>query len=119
MQMQLTFDFCTPKEQEVDMIAEYAKTGTLMENGKERIKKFFLSNPSQNEMISFLKEEYGTGGFSEKCCCNSPFKVYAADYNSKGHKFSYYNEDMQETIVQLSHNALAKKITELIAAGEY
>ena len=48
-----------PKE--FDPIEEYAKLGTGVSGGKERIKDFFEHNKNLPERIDFLKKEYGFG----------------------------------------------------------
>lgn len=117
MMEQLSFDFCVPAVPVFDPVAEYAKLGTGFTNGKERVKKFFSTNPSQKQKETFLKKEYGLGGFGFPC--DKPFEIYRGNHDAKEHIIMYYLEDMQEQTLKISHGELSKKITELIAKGEY
>ena len=104
-----------PKE--FNPIEEYAKLGTVTSGGKERIKDFFEHNKNLSERIGFLKKEYGTSGFGSPE--RKPNTIFRADANSKGHKFSYCNENMSEICMHITHKQVAMAISDLIERGEY
>ena len=39
--------------------------GTGFQHGKYRVVDFFKGNPTENQVIEFLKTEYGIGGWSD------------------------------------------------------
>ena len=104
-----------PKE--FDPIEEYAKLGTGVSGGKERIKDFFEHNKNLPKRIDFVKKEYGSGGFGipER----KPNTIFRADANSKGHKFVYCDEDMNEICMRITHKQVVSAISNLIERGEY
>ena len=104
-----------PKE--FDPIEEYAKLGTCISGGKERIKDFFEHNKNLSERIDFLKEEYGTSGFGGPE--RKPNTIFRADTNSKEHKFAYCDEDMNEICMHITHKQVVSAISDLIERGEY
>lgn len=104
-----------PKE--FDPIEEYAKLGSVTSGGKERIKDFFEHNKRLSERIEFLKDEYGTGGFGSPE--RKPNTIFRADVNSKGHKFSYYDENKNEICMHITHKQVVSAISDLIERGEY
>lgn len=104
-----------PKE--FDPIEEYAKRGPVTSGGKERIKDFFEHNKNLSERIDFLKKEYGTGGFGSPE--RKPNTIFRADANSKGHRFSYCDQDMNEICMRITHKQVVSAISDLIERGEY
>lgn len=104
-----------PKE--FNPIEEYAKLGTVISGGKERIKDFFERNKRLSERIEFLKNEYGTGGFGSPE--RKPNTIFRGDANSKGHRFSYCDQDMNEICMHITHKQVVMVISDLIERGEY
>lgn len=104
-----------PKE--FDPIEEYAKLGSGISGGKERIKDFFEHNKNLSERIDFLKKEYGTSGFGNPK--RKPNTIFRADANSKGHRFSYCDQDMNEICMHITQKQVAITIEKLIERGEY
>lgn len=104
-----------PKE--FDPIEEYAKLGSGISGGKERIKDFFEHNKNLSERIDFLKKEYGAGGFGSPE--RKPNTIFRADANSKGHRFSYCDQDMNEICMHITQKQVAITIEKLIERGEY
>ena len=103
-----------PKE--FDPIEEYAKLGTGVSGGKERIKDFFEHNKRLSERIEFLKDEYGTGGF---LCSREPRKIHQASSDRSKHVIGYCDEYGNKIMVRVTYKQLAETIEELIKRGEY
>ena len=103
-----------PKE--FNPIEEYAKLGSGISGGKERIKDFFEHNKSLSERIEFLKNEYGTGGF---LCSREPRKIYQANADHSKHVIRYCDEYGNNIMVRVTYKQLAEIIVELIKRGEY
>lgn len=104
-------------QKEFDPIEEYAKLGSGIIGGKERIMDFFEHNKNLSERIDFLKKEYGAGGFGGPE--RKPNTIFLGDANSKGHKFSYCDQDMNEICMHITHKQVAMAISDLIERGEY
>ena len=103
-----------PKE--FDPIEEYAKLGTGVSGGKERIKDFFEHNKNLSERIGFLKKEYGAGGF---LCGREPRKIHQASSDRSKHVIRYCDEYGNKIMVRATYKQLAEAIEELIKRGEY
>ena len=104
-------------QREFNPIEEYAKLGSVTSGGKERIKDFFEHNKNLPERIDFVKKEYGASGFGSPE--RKPNTIFRADANSKGHKFSYYDEDMNGICMHITHKQVVSAISDLIERGEY
>lgn len=63
-----------------EAITEQLLKGSNFQGSKDRIKKFFKSNSSKDERVSFLKKEYGVGG--------SAGTYLRAYHDSKGKKIT-------------------------------
>lgn len=85
--------------------------------GEERIMDFFERNKNLLERIDFVKKEYGTSGFGGPE--RKPNTIFRADANSKGHKFSYCDENKNEICMHITHKQVAMAISDLIERGEY
>ena len=104
-------------QREFNPIEEYAKLGSVISGGKERIKDFFEHNKNLPKRIDFVKKEYGTSGFGGPE--RKPNTIFRADVNSKGHKFSYCDKDMNEICMHITHKQVVSAISDLIERGEY
>lgn len=112
------FDFIKPEiEVCFNPNEAYANIGSGYANSKVRISDFFKKNSDIATQISFLKKEYGTGGFGH--CDAGPFSIHQGSHDAKGHKFTYYDGDMQEVEVVLTYKELAIIISDMIAKGIY
>ena len=103
-----------PKE--FNPIEEYAKLGSGISGGKERIKDFFEHNKNLSERIGFLKKEYGAGGFLSG---REPRKIYQASADHSKHVIKYCDEYGNKIMVRATYKQLAETIEELIKRGEY
>ena len=97
-----------------------ALCGTGFVDGMKRVHNYFLENHTIHEKASFLKKEYGLGGFG------SPIKkqCYIHDMNTFGnhHKdidFSYYDENINDIHTSCSWVELAKTIADMISKNKY
>ena len=84
--------------------------GSNFEDGKFRIENFAKTSPKITEFAKFLREEYGTGGSS-----GTHESVKFSDHDSKGIRLRLHDERQ----VDLTWNAVAKRVSELIGRGEY
>ena len=103
-----------PKE--FDPIEEYAKLGSGIIGGKERIMDFFKRNKRLSERIEFLKNEYGTGGF---LFSREPCRIHQAGCDRSKHVIRYCDEYGNKIMVRVTYKQLAETIEELIKRGEY
>jgi N12 class adenine-specific DNA methylase len=85
--------------------------GGNVENGRYRIYAYFLQNHTAKEKANFLKNEYGTGGFSR-----TGFDEW---HDGKGIAYSRENNYMPYDKVVLPWPKVARRIDELIAEGRY
>jgi len=85
--------------------------GGNVQHGKFRIYSYFLQSHTAKEKADFLKNEYGTGGFSR-----TGFDEW---HDSKGIAYSRENNHMPYDKVILPWSKIAKRIDELIADGRY
>lgn len=79
--------------------------GSGFENGKSRIVNFFMTSPTINNAVDFLKNEYGIGGWGG---------YLNVMYDSKGIKISKPNAEMT-----IKWPQVAKRIKELIENNQY
>ena len=86
-------------------------------NGKKRIVDFFAENENLTDRASFLKKEYGVGGFGMHC--DKPFIIHDGWSDAKGCSCQYYNENMENIKVEITYTELAKTISEMIADDRY
>lgn len=89
-------------------------SGSGFENGKQRIYQQFLKQEGTEANVRFLRREYGTGGHSDAI----PGTDYWLEYDAKGLHLSKLRDDGSKA-VDLSWNAVEKRIGELIALGRY
>ena len=100
-----------------DVVKAFAAKGSFFQNGKQRIRDFFLANIDPAKRITFLKKEYGQGGFGPGV--RPPYTIHSADYSPKGCIVWWVNGrgDNIETIIPWK--SMEKKISELISEGNY
>lgn len=103
-------------QKEFDPIEEYAKLGTGISGGKERIMDFFERNKNLSKRIDFLKKEYGTGGF---LCSREPCRIHQAGCDRSKHVIRYCDEYGNKIMVRVTYKQLADTIEKLIKRGEY
>lgn len=85
-------------------------TGSGFENGKLRIYKQFSENTDISENISFLRNEYGTGGKYPAIPCTN----INEEHGSNGIELR-----RGDTTLMLSWNKAAQRIAELVSEGRY
>ncbi len=85
--------------------------GSGVSEGKMRIYSFYMQGHDQNSRISFLKNEYGIGGYG--------YSGYDEWYDSKGIKLSRSDETGTYDTVLLNWNKIDKRIQQLIHSGKY
>lgn len=85
--------------------------GSGFTHGSDRIYEFFLSNKSATERVSFLKDEFGTGGNTLVL----PDKTRGwRNYNAKGYEVTY-----NDRVLKYSWSSIADTISDMIDEGEY
>lgn len=89
------------------------KRGSGFTSGKYRIYDKYFENPTSNEFAQFLKNEYGTGGFSG-------FGQESAS-DGKGLSFAWRDKEHPENdvIVKMNWNEVALAIADLIDDNNY
>jgi hypothetical protein len=95
-----------------DEITELIASGSNVQDGKIRIYAYFLGEHTQKEQISFLKDEYGTGGRSHAV---SGATGSGESHDSKG--IVLEKKDCYD--VQLSWSKVVGRITALIREDRY
>ena len=85
-------------------------SGSGFENGKQRIYKQFSENTYISENISFLRNEYGTGGKYPVIPCTN----INEEHGSNGIELR-----RGDTTLMLSWNKAAQRIAELVSEGRY
>lgn len=116
-QMSILEIFQNPVLETYNPIEDYARRGSGFRGGKERIRNFFSQNSNLQDRISFLKKEYGVGGFGSPG--KKPFYIHSGDYNAKGHIIQYYNENLENIEMRISYSELAKVIQTMIEEDRY
>lgn len=99
-------------------IEKFANLGNCVQNGKNRIYKFLQTRHSQKENISYIKREYGIGGFSTKVE-KQPDSICAGEWGNGNLYFEYYTEDLCVKKINLTWEKLVNTICYLIKQGKY
>jgi hypothetical protein len=94
-----------------DEVDRVLMRGGNIEQGKFRIYAYFLQNHTAKEKADFLKNEYGTGGFSR-----TGFDEW---HDGKGIAYSRENNHMPYDKVILPWPKVARRFSELIADGRF
>lgn len=94
-----------------DEIDKLFLRGSGMDRGKIRIYLYFQEHTDTKERIAFLKQEYGTGGHSGG--------LFNEWHDAKGITFSRSDILSPLAKVNISWNAAAKRIDNLIKSGRY
>ena len=68
-----------PVTKAFDPLREVALRGSGFEGGKSRIESFFRGNVSSRDRTSFLKKEYGIGGFCQGWSDKSRYQIHSFD----------------------------------------
>ena len=89
-------------------------SGSGFENGKQRIYQQYLKQEGAAANTQFLRREYGIGGRSDAI----PGTDYWLEYDSKGLHLRKLHDDRSKA-VNLSWNAVEKRIGELIVMERY
>ena len=112
------FDFLkTQPKKHFNPIAAYAMHGSGFVKGKERITKFFSENPKKSDRVTFLKKEYGVGGFG--FWSNDPCVVHQGMSDASGHRIEYNDENGKMCEIKVTYDELEGEIDRLIASGRY
>lgn len=112
------FDFLQDTAKETfNPIAAYAMHGSGFVNGKERITKFFSENPKKSDRVTFLKKEYGVGGFG--FWSNDSCVVHQGMSDASGHRIEYNDENGKMCEIKVTYAELEVEIDRLIASGRY
>lgn len=91
-----------------NLIHNEVMRGTGFEDGKFRVEEFYKNNPSKNDFVKFLKDEYGIGGHSGE----GPVRF--ADHDSKGIEITTTSGKETYTWAEV-----AKVISDLIDNDKY
>ncbi|MCM1220223.1 MAG: DUF3849 domain-containing protein, partial [Lachnospiraceae bacterium] len=109
------FDWDKPKAEsrEDKLINHELRGGSHVEDGKIRIYDQYQKNPTVTAFASFLKHEYGLGGY---CCDN-----VSENHDGKGIEIKYEEKAHPENdiFVRLKWNEVAVRIAELIEDDDY
>lgn len=109
-QMSLFDLLAGPKEQsrEEQLIENQLLRGSGFTDGKYRIYEKYFTNPTVKEYASFLKSEYGIGGYSDG--------HNSQDHDGKGIRMEWSDRDHPEHNIQidLKWNEVAIRIADLI-----
>ena len=98
-------------------LLEDVKRGSVFENGKKKIKEFFLQCKEKKKRIEFLKKEYGVGGWG--CYYNEPNKVIGDNHDAKGIEVEYNDENCNRVRKLYKWTEVEEVINALIIRGEY
>lgn len=119
------FDFLSTTKENINPWELFAKRGSQVQGGKERIKNFFSKENSKQERTRFLKDEYGVGGFAHPVQSrkNKVFFIHDATWGclaDKGIKIGYFMPNSDEEIEESkSFSELADVIDKLIKEDAY
>ncbi len=104
----------TPYERlKEQMIERQLKYGSGVQHGKFRIYEKYLSNPTETEFATFLKKEYGLGGFGRT-------DGDSQHHDGKGIKMAWRNEKGEREVEAfLKWNEVATRVADLIDDGNY
>ena len=112
------FDIIDDRPKQIfNPIADYAMHGSGFVNGKERITKFFSENPKKSDRVTFLKKEYGVGGFG--FWSNDPCVGHQGMSDASGHRIEYNDENGKMCEIKATYDELEREIDRLIASGRY
>lgn len=112
------FDFLQDTTHETfNPIAAYAMHGSGFVRGKERITKFFSENPKKSDRVTFLKKEYGVGGFG--FWSNDPCVVHQWMSDGSGHTIEYNDENGKMCAIKVTYDELEREIDRLILEDKY
>lgn len=112
------FDIMDDRSKQIfNPIAAYAMHGSGFVKGKERITKFFSENPKKSDRVTFLKKEYGVGGFG--FWSNDSCVVHQGMSDASGHRIEYNDENGKMCEIKVTYAELEVEIDRLIASGRY
>lgn len=120
MQGQLSIFEFLRVEIEFNPIEALALCGTGFQDGMTRVRNYFSEDHSIADKVSFLKKEYGIGGFSN--ITPKPFLICAMDTIGLGKSdinFEYCDENMKIVKTCCSWKQLAETITDMVVKGNY
>ena len=118
MNQMSVFDIMDDRPKQIfNPIAAYAMHGSGFVNGKERITKFFSENQKKSDRVTFLKKEYGVGGFG--FWSNDPCVVHQGMSDASGHRIEYNDENGKMCEIKVTYAELEVEIDRLIASGRY
>ena len=113
------FDLEESIETKFNPIEALALHGTGFHDGMKRVLQYFSENHSIKEKASFLKKEYGIGGFGspvKKLCIIHEMCTFSS---GKDIAFAYYDENLNNIETNCTWEQLAKTITEMIHKNTY
>lgn len=92
--------------------------GTGFEDGKERVRNYFSESHKAEERISFLKKEYGIGGFGYPHEGKRNF-VHGSMSDAKGIEIEYLDADGVNHEELITWSRIEKEISFLVGKGWY
>lgn len=102
----------------VDPIELVIRYGSGFRGGEERINDFFSEDHTLKDKASFLKNEYGIGGFGTPV--KEPNRLTEMMTDGKGIIYSYCDHfGLLHKDKSITWNELAKRIQSLVDKGEY
>lgn len=91
--------------------------GSGFVQGKDRIYDFFVNNNSKSDRVNFLKDEFGTGGWSEDF---SDSTRGFANHSPKGYEITVYDKAFSgQYDKSYTWSKVSEVISEMIESGEY
>ena len=120
MQGQLSLFEFLQAENTFNPLEALALCGTGFQDGMTRVRNYFSEDHSISDKVSFLKKEYGIGGFSNMT--PKPFRICAMDTIGLGKadiNFEYCDENMEIIKTCCSWKQLAETITDMVVKGNY
>ena len=111
---QMTLFNMESKSREEELIEQILLLGSGVQNGRNRIYEFALTDPTSSAFSGFLKDEYGIGGRSV-----NKNGIGFESHDSKGIEFDWTNENSEKQKTQLTWFKAAIGIRRLIDEGKY
>jgi len=111
---QMTLFNMESKSREEELIEQILLLGSGVQNGRNRIYEFALTDPTSSAFSGVLKDEYGIGGRSV-----NKNGIGFESHDSKGIEFDWINENSEKQKTQITWFEAAIGIRRLIDEGKY
>lgn len=109
-----------PQEKTWNPLEELAKYGSQTQDSKQRILDAMITLGNYNDMVAFVKKEYGIGGFGIPRTNREIYHMSSGDWNSARIMIGWYEPNGDEEIRKMyTWRMLTDKILDLIMEGRY